>query len=291
MNFSIQPSAFTQKLTTNEKIVITLSMLVTIVSTTLSIFSFRTIISQDHALAASTQSADAPTPLVDPASEEVRNIINDTHTHVDTHVMIPPTPSTTRITGGMPIKIKNDTDGENTYANCSLGPVIDHQRALTAAHCAKNTPATVFDNENNFIGVIQHADTNVIDAAVIHLNPSIRNNNITVNHIRTTKLNSGETLIKSGRATGTIAGTLQSIEGHTAHFNDISTVSLIANGCIRAGDSGGLITDAQGRAVGIASYTSDVADDDNAPPGICTSPHPAYGFVPLADALIATDGE
>lgn len=155
----------------------------------------------------------------------------------------------------------------------------------------KNTPATVFDSKNNFIGVIQHADTNIIDAAVIHLTPNIPNKKITINHIRTTKLNPGETLIKSGRATGTIAGTLQSNEGRTAHFNDISTVSLIVNGCIRAGDSGGLITDAQGRAVGIASYTPDIADDDNAPPGICTSPHPAYGFVPLADALVATGGE
>lgn len=128
MNFSIQPSAFTQKLTTNKKIVVTLSVLVTIVSTTLSIFLLHTMINRDHT---------TPTPLADPASDEVRNIINDTHTHADTHVMIPPTPSTTRITGGMSINIKNDSDGENTYTNCSLGPVIDQHRALTAAHCAK----------------------------------------------------------------------------------------------------------------------------------------------------------
>lgn len=290
MNFFHRSATPARKLTTSEKVIILLSILVVIISTVFPIFLWTTVISPKYAHITSEQSAEIPVPLVDPASDKVRDIIDGHNALADMDVIVPTEPPATHISGGMPIKIKSMVDGGHIYTNCSLGPVIDAHRALTAAHCPKNTPALVFDNENKFIGVIHYADASVIDATVIHFARNIPRSAISVNRIRTTKLNPGETLIKSGRTTGTIAGTLKSTEGHTARFGNISTISLTSGGCIRSGDSGGLVTDAQGQAVGIASYTPNVANDDKAPPGTCTSPHPSYGFVPIADALVTTGG-
>lgn len=193
------------------------------------------------------------------------------------------------VQSGMGISVytyeRSNPDGSFTYqtTNCSLGPILDKKTALTAGHCIKGQDAAIIDPRNNVvIGHVrqsQHGDG--LDAAIIDITNNIKNEDITVDEQANTLPKAGETITKTGQRTGTTTGTTDG-----AIVNDLVAGRIIhahrAHLCALPGDSGGVVRNAAGQAIGITSYYT--ANDMQEPPTHC-SENISFGYVSIEDSL------
>lgn len=158
----------------------------------------------------------------------------------------------TGITAGMQIYLRGD-DGPSS--SCSLGPVISPAVATTAGHCGEVGDTVLDPHNDTLIGVVEKSLDAPVDAALIRLANNIHPDDVTVDTLNPVTPAVGEVITKTGATTGTTSG-LSRDEPHVRN----TVMSARAEMCSLPGDSGGVVRNAAGDAVGVLSYYIGGAD-------------------------------
>lgn len=207
------------------------------------------------------------------------------------------TTESTPVRSGMGINIRTwvNTRSDGTYVydthDCSLGPVLDNGQALTAGHCiSSNTDAVVDPVSGVLIAtVVRSTYGNGPDVALLQLTDNIDPAEITTDILETSLPAPGDTVSKTGATTGTTSGPAGDNQPTDAVVGDRTVRAATAHLCALPGDSGGVVRNAAGNAIGVVSFYTGARDQITGDPDTdraqCTTGAIGFGYTTLKDAI------
>lgn len=203
----------------------------------------------------------------------------------------------TPVRSGMGINVRTwvDTRDDGAYVydthDCSLGPVLDNGQALTAGHCISSDTDAVVDPVSGVLiaTVVRSVYGNGPDVALLQLTDNIDPAEITTDTLETTLPAPGDTVSKTGATTGTTSGPAGDDQPADAVVGDRTVRAATAHLCALPGDSGGVVRNAAGNAIGVVSFYTGAPDQITGDPDTdraqCETGAISFGYTTVDDAM------
>ena len=201
----------------------------------------------------------------------------------------------TPVRSGMGINVRTwvDTRGDGAYVydthDCSLGPVLDNGQALTAGHCISSDTDAVVDPVSGVLiaTVVRSVYGNGPDVALLQFTDNIDPTGITTDTLETSLPTPGETVSKTGATTGTTSGPAGDNQSTDAVVGDRTVRAATAHLCALPGDSGGVVRNAAGNAIGVVSFYTGARDQitGDTDRAQCETGAISFGYTTVDDAM------